>query len=173
MEDNVFVQGTIIVILIAYGIYSFVKVLKVFLEHSRLKKEYMTKKKGKYDYQQDFYIWAIVYSIVTVMAFVIAFMDITKQDYMMAAGFSFMGFFCATFVMDSVMKRQALFDEEGFFFEKTYYRYRSVTKLEPRKSLIPSYDMFLTGQESIRISRAMGDMLEEKRKEYRQRKKNK
>lgn len=173
MEDNIFVQGTIIVILLAYGFYSFGKVFKVYMTHTKAKKEYMNKNKGKYEYVQDFYIWAIVYSVVSILGFIVAIIDLMNQDYMMAAGFCFMGCFCATFVMDSIMKRQTFFDKEGFFFEATYYRYRSVVKMEPRKSVIPSYDMFLTGMESIRISRAMGDKLEEKRKEYRQNKKNK
>ena len=71
------------------------------------------------------------------------------------------------------MKRQAFFDEDGFFFELKHYRYRSVVRLEPRKGLIKSYDLFLISQDSIRISKAMGDMLEEKRKEYRKNKKEK
>lgn len=173
MSDNVFVQWTIIVLLIGYGIYSFVKVLRVYLDHLHKKKEYMESYKGKYTYQQDFYIWAIVYSIVTILGFVVAVMDVISQDYMMAAGFFFMGCFCATFVMDSIMKRQAFFDEDGFFFENTHYRYRSVVRLEARKSLIKSYDLFLISQDSIRISKAMGDMLEERRKEHRKNKKNK
>lgn len=173
MKDNIYVQATIIVLLLAYGLYTFVKVLKVFLKHVQLKKEYIQKHKGRYTYQQDFYIWAVVYSIVTVLGFVTAVTEAMEQDYMMAAGFFFMGCFCATFVMDSIMKRQAFFDEDGFFFELKHYRYRSVARLEPRKGLIKSYDLFLISQDSIRISKAMGDMLEEKRKEYRKNKKEK
>lgn len=173
MSDNVFVQGTLIVILIGYGLYSFVKVLRVYINHLQMKKDYIDKHKGKYTYQQDYYVWAIVYSIVTILGFVTAVIDVVNQDYMMAAGFFFMGCFCATFVMDSIMKRQAFFDEDGFFFENTHYRYRSVMRLEPRKSFIKSYDMFLISQDSVRISKAMGDMLEEKRKEHRKNKKSK
>ena len=33
MKDNIYVQATIIVLLLAYGLYTVVKVLKVFLKH--------------------------------------------------------------------------------------------------------------------------------------------
>ncbi len=174
MLDNVYFQMIIIILIIGYGLFCLIKVGRVYLQHSKLKKEYIEKNRGKYVYQQDFYIWAIVYSLVSVIAFALAIYDVTNQkDYTMAAAFAFMGMFCVTFVMDAIMKRQAFFDEDGFFYELKYYRYRSVVRLEPRKSIIQSYDLFLSGDTSIRISRKMGDVLEEKRKEYKKNKKNK
>lgn len=174
MLDSVYFQMIIIVLIIGYGLFCLVKVGKVYLQHTKLKNEYIQSHKGKYVYQQDFYIWAIVYSLVAIIAFALAIYDvISVKDYTMAAAFAFMGMFCVTFVLDATMKRQAFFDEEGFFYEMKHYRYRSVVRLEPRKSLIQSYDLFLTGENSIRIPRKMGDLLETKRKEYKKNKKNK
>lgn len=173
LTDNVYFQWIIVIGLIVYGLYSLIRVLKVYTNHLKLKKEYEQKHKGKYIYQQDFYAWAIVYGIVSVLAVVMAVIDAMGKEYVMAAAFFFMATFCTTFVLDAIMKRQAYFDEDGFFFENKYFRYRSVIRLEPRKSFIQSYDLYLTGDNSIRISRKMGDLLEEKRKEYKKNKKSK
>ena len=174
MLDNVYFQMLIILLIVGYGLFCLIKVGRVFLQHTKLKKEYIEKNKGNYVYQQDFYVWAIVYSFVAIMAFALCVYDIVQvKDYTMAAAFAFMGMFCATFVMDAIMKRQAFFDEDGFFYELKYYRYRSVMRLEPRKSLIQSYDLFLTGENSIRISRKMGDVLEAQRKLHKKNKKTK
>lgn len=164
-------QMIIVVLLVAYGIYSLLKVIKVYREHSKLKKEFQESNKGKYEYQQDYYIWAITYSFVTLFAIVGGIINLVNKDYVMAAAFFFMGTFCAGFVLDVIMKRQAFFAEDGFFFETKKYNYRSVMRMEPRKSIIPSYDLFLTNQNSIRISRKMGDMLTLKLKKYKKKRK--
>lgn len=168
--NNIYFQVIIIVGLIGYALFCLYKSVKTYRNHLKLKKEYQEKYKGRYEYQQDFYIWAIVYGCVSVLAFVMCVIDIIGKEYTLAAGFFFMGVFCFCFVLDVITKRQSFFDEDGFFFENKHYRYRSVIRLEPRKSLISSYDLMLT-KETIRISRKMGDVLEEKRKEYKRNKK--
>lgn len=172
MINNVYFQTVIIVLIIAYGLYSLVKVVKVFLEHINEKKEYMKKYNGNYEYEQDFYIWAIVYSLVALAAFILGITQIVnEQEYTMGAAMFFMGMFCITFILDVIMKRQAFFDEEGFFYERKRYRYRSIVKLEPRNSIIATYDLLLIGEENMRIPKKMGDMLIVKRKEYKKNKK--
>lgn len=171
LTDNVYFQMVIIIAIILYGLYNLWKVAKIYKIHLEEKNKFLIKAKNKYEKQQDYTGWVIGYTIVCVGAFAMMVVNIIGNDYMMASAFFFMGVFCVSFVMDAFMTRQALFDEDGFFYEKKYYRYRSVTKLMPRRSLISSYDMYLTGGESIRISRKMGDVLDNKLKEYKKRKK--
>lgn len=173
LTNNVYFQVVIIVAIVLYGLYNLWKVAKIYKIHMANKKEFLKKAKGKYDKQQDYTVWVAVYVLVCVGAFVMMILNIVGKDYVMASAFFFMGVFCISFVLDALMTRQALFDEDGFFYEKKYYRYRSVLKLEPRRSLISSYDMYLTGGESIRISHKMGLYLEDKRKEFKKSKKNK
>lgn len=170
--NNFYFQLIIIIGLIGYALFCLYKSIKAYLNHLKLKKEYQEKFSGKYEYQQDFYVWAIVYGLVSTLAFIMGIINLGGEDKTLTAGFFFMGVFCICFVLDVVTKRQSFFDETGFFFENKHYKYRSVIRLQPRKSLISSYDLILTGQ-TIRISRKMGDVLEIKLKEYKKRKKNK
>lgn len=171
LTDNIYFQVVIIIFIILYGLYNLWKVVKVYRVHLAEKKEFITKTKGKYEKQQDYTAWVIIYALVCVGAFGMMVYNMIAKDYLMSAAYFFMGVFCISFVLDALMTRQALFEEEGFFYEKKHYRYRSVTKVVPRKSLISSYDMYLTGGESVRISRKMGDKLQDKMKEFKKRKK--
>ncbi|MEG0329911.1 MAG: hypothetical protein RR537_06140 [Longicatena sp.] len=171
MESNQYFQMIIVIALIAYGIYTLAKVIKVYMEHVKLRKAYQEANKGKYEFQQDYYVWGVTYCLVTLFAFAGTIVNIMNKDYVMASAFFFMGTFCASFVLDVLMKRQAFFGKEGFFFETKTYNYRSVIRMEPRKSFIQSYDLFLTNQNSIRITRKMGDKLAIKLKEYKRHKK--
>lgn len=170
LTNNVYFKVVIMIAIIAYAVYNLWKVTRTYIKHIKAKKEFSERSK-KYSKQQDYTIWVVVYAAVCIGAFVMMIIDIIDKDYVMASAFFFMGTFCISFVMDALMTRQSLFDEDGFFFEIKYYRYRSVMKLEPRRSLIASYDMYLTGGESIRISRKMGDELQKRLKMYKNRKK--
>lgn len=171
LTNNIYFQVVIIIAIILYGLYNLFKVARIYMEHLKTKKEYLAKVKGKYSVQQDYTVWVIVYSIVCIGSVVMLGINIIGKDYVMAAAFFFLGVFCLSFVLDAIMTRQALFDEDGFFYEKKHYRYRSVLKVQLRNSFISSYDMIITGGESIRISKKMGDELNNKLKEYKNRKK--
>ncbi|NBK99413.1 MAG: hypothetical protein EOM50_15605 [Erysipelotrichia bacterium] len=173
LTNNVYFQVVLIIAIVAYGLYNLIKVAKIFKVHLKTKQAFLEKAKGKYEKQQDYTAWVVVYAIICVGAFVMMVVNLIGKDYMMAAAFFSLGVFCISFVMDALITRQAWFDEDGFFYEKKYYRYRSVNKVVLRTSLIASYDMYLTAGESVRISKKMGEMLNAKLKEHKLKKKNK
>ncbi len=172
MTSNDYFSLILIVIIIAYALYNLYKVGKVFNEHMNSKKAFITKSKGKYDTQQDYTLWVAIFVVILVVSIVMMAKNMMAKEYLTTAAFLFLFIFCISLIMDALITRQALFDEDGFFYETKYYRFRTISDLKPRSSLMPSYDMYLSTGSSVRISRKMGDRLEKELKAYKQRKKN-
>lgn len=158
--------------IILFGIYELYKGIKQYVVHIKAKKEYMNNHQQNYETYKQYTLWAGGYGIAAIATFITAIYRIVVDvDYLYGAGFAMIGACAIGFMLDAIVKRSAWFYEDGFFFESTFHRYRTIAKVAPRNGLFPSYDVTITNSPSMVVTKVMGELLQKKIKENKRNKK--
>lgn len=155
-----------IVLIIAYGIYLMYKFIKDYIAHIKLKKEFLEthKKIEAYKgYNKLILIYLLIIIGMIVLPFILKVNFVKHFDLMSKVAYLFILLFIVSLILDTLITRQAYFSEDGFFFEKTFYRYKSVKEIIPSKMPIfsPYSIQFLDGTK-MKISKEMGEILKDK-----------
>ena len=159
------------VIIIAYGLYNLYRAIKDFREHLKAKQEYLAKTKD-FEYMQDYWKWMALYGALVVLAVYMGYSSYQSGDYLEAIAYIFILIFGFALCLMSIVSRQIWFDKDGFFYEKTYYHYKSVMEVRKSDSFFPKYEFVVHGSDPIRVSKSMKEKMEEKVGKYRSAKKN-
>lgn len=173
MMNNVYVKAILMIGLICYGAYLLFTAMKQFYKHIKAKKEFIKKEKGKYVAEKSYVLWMLLYFAGAVVGVISTFYQIQLEEYVIASAFVFVTLCLIAMGLDAIIKRQALFAEDGFFFENDFYRYRSVTRVKRKNSFIGGYTMYVLNKGEIGIATKTGEMLETQLKQYKKNKKNK
>ena len=72
-----------------------------------------------------------------------------------------MAIISAGMALDSIVKRRAIVDDDGFVYEKAHYRFRSILSMDPMKSIIKNIDILTTERQHVVVSKKMGVYLHE------------
>lgn len=97
----------------------------------------------------------------------------TKDELYVCFALALMAIICAGMALDSIVKRRAIVDDDGFVYEKAHYRFRSILSMDPMKSIIKNIDILTTERQHVVVSKKMGVYLHECFLEWKKRKKNK
>lgn len=171
MIDNVVLDWIIVVLIIAFGGYELYRGIKQYLEHRKEKMAYVDNHKH-YEYFEEYRKWFGIYLAATLVSVVLGiYYMVTTDDFVYAIGFLVLAACAFGFALDTLVKRRAWFYEEGFFYEKRYYRYRSVASVKRTPKWVASYDVAFNNAPSMVMTKKMGDKLQEKMKEHKKNKK--
>lgn len=158
--------------LFGFGIYEMYRGVKQLMEHNKNRKEYMENHNKPYDFFEEYKLWFTIYSGVAVFSIgACIYQAVNYQDWMYAMGFLVLAACCVSFAMDCLVKRRAWFYEEGFFYEKKFYRYRSVARVSKTTGFKPGYDVNFMKDPSMIVTKKMALEIQKRMEAYKANKK--
>ncbi|MEF2608077.1 MAG: hypothetical protein U0M88_00365 [Faecalicoccus sp.] len=170
--DSGVLSVVVTLVLIGFGIYELYNGIKQLVIHHKNKQEYMENHAKKYEFFEEYKLWFAIYVLVAVASFATAcYQMFAKNDGMYAIGFWVLCACCISFALDCLVKRRAWFYEDGFFYEKKYYRYRSVINVSKTNKLRPGFNVSFSKDPSMIVTRKMALKIKEKMQEAKENKK--
>lgn len=160
---------------LCYGVYLTAQNLRLFLNNQKVRKEYLKTTKNDYVMVNQYMTFLLIFGAVAVIGIVAIFFaeKTTKNDIYTCVGLLAVSIVAAGMMFDTIVKRRVIVDKDGFVFEKAYYRFRSIVAINMAKSMFKNRDILTVDQQHVIVSRKMGELLEEKLKEWKNRKKKK
>lgn len=164
----------IIIAVLCYGIYLTVQNARLLYKNIRIRKEYLETHKD-YTMVNQYIPYALFFSMIAVVGVVGAIVGPkdTKEDWYVCFALVLMLIIATGMVFDSIVKRRAIVDKDGFVYEKMYYRYRGIISMNPMKSIIKNIDILTVEKQHIVVSKKMGTYLHDCFLEWKNRKKKK
>lgn len=161
--------------IVLYGAYLTFKSVHLYFVGQKAKKEFKKTHKGYEEVNQAqlyFYMFVVLCIVGIVMIFISTGKDVKELFYFRVA-YLMMVIVCSGMALDSLSKRHAIFDENGFFYEKSYFRFRSISGIDRNKGLMRNMQIHTLDEDKIMISKKMGQIFDERYENWRKRKKNK
>ncbi len=120
---------------------------------------------------KDYKTSVIVYAIMIVLIVVAGVYNLFIKDYFTAIMILGLAFFWFNFIIESICTKTYVFYESGFLYCDKQYKYRSVTKIEDEKKFARGYKVNVISGDEVYVTKKVRPILEEKLKEYKNRKK--
>ena len=131
-------------------------------------------KQNKKDVQicKDYMLMVTVYAVfaVCIIGYGIYFITV-QNNYMYGLMFIVLSLFCIVFIVESISIRTIVFYESGFLYGGRTFKYRSVLKIEEKKSFLKGYRVKLTSEDEVYVSKKTKPVMEERLKAFKNRKK--
>ena len=163
----------ILAILIVFGVYELYKGVRQYMDHNKEKNECLQTHKGEYTFYEEYKLWFSIYLIVSVGSLIASvYSMMINKDYSYCIAFLVLSACTFGFALDCLVKRRAWFYEDGFFYEKKFYRYKSVAAVRPKKSFAKGYDVTFIKDPAMVMTKKMGEYLDDRIKENRKKKKH-
>lgn len=147
--------------------------IKSLVEHKKQVKQIQETKKGVVvckDYQKI----VLLYGALAIAIVFYSFYYYQMKMATFAIIFSVMPLFCIIFILEAIVTRTIVFYESGFLFSGKTYKYRSVLKISNKKKFVRGYHVQMINDEDlIYVTKKSKPLLEEKLKEFKDRKKHK
>lgn len=149
--------------------------VRLFIANQKVRKEYLETHKDGYTMVNHYTLALILFLSIALIGIVSVFVldKHTKNDSYTCVALVMLAIICVGMALDSVVKRRAIVDKDGFVFEKAYYRYRSILSMNPMKSMIKNVDILTVEQQHVIVSKKMGAYLQDCYQKWKKRKKNK
>lgn len=160
--------------IVVYGVYLVYGSIRKFIVCSKARKQHLLEKRKNTELIRDYAIWVLAYGIVVAIAiFGIVYEVNHKQDLLMIAAYGFLIMYILSFYIEFITRRIIIFDDDGFFYEETYYRYRSINGVDPVKGIIKRYEIRLTtSADKLQIPHKFGELVKEHFNAYRKKRKS-
>ena len=120
---------------------------------------------------KDYLGLTITYSIMFLIMVAYGASNFIFKEYVIGIIMIEMSLFCLFFIVECICTRTILFYDTGFLYYGKQYKYRSVLKIEDKKRWMRGYRLKLTSDDEVYVSKKTKPILEEKLKEYKNRKK--
>ena len=105
--------------------------------------------------------------------FLAFFPYVEDNVYYYRLAYSLIALIAVSMGMDTLVKRRVIFDDNGFLYEKAYYRYRSIMNVTRNKGLMKNMEISSTEEKRITISHKMGEAFDVHYDNWKNRKKHK
>lgn len=160
------------IIVLGYGLYLTIQNIKVFIANQKARQDYLAQNKSEYQTVNQYYPFAILFTVLSLTSLVIAIVadKTTKNDAYTCMALIVISMIAFGMVLVSIVKRRAIVDKNGFVYEASYHRYRSVLSMEPKKSVFKNIDILTSQKEHIIVTKKMGDVLQAGFQEWKHRK---
>ncbi|OCN05862.1 hypothetical protein A4S06_07415 [Erysipelotrichaceae bacterium MTC7] len=156
----------IIIFILGFGGYMLYKSINRFAKHKQAKNEYLEgHEKANKAMHNDAALWSLMSIAIIAMAIVGILMEVNgNMDVVTMAAYMFVIFWGTSLLFDVFIRRNIIFDDNGYFYDTEYTKYRSVISVIPHQGLMPRYDVSLTNGKEVSMPRKYGKILEEKAK---------
>ncbi len=160
------------IIVLGYGLYLTIQNIRMFIANQKARRDYLAQTKNQYQMVNQYYPFAALFAVLSLAGIVTAIMadKTTKNDVYTCLALIVISLVAFGMVLVSVVKRRAIVDKNGFVYEDTYHRYRSVLSMEPKKSMFKNIDILTAQKEHIIVTKKMGDVLKAGFQEWKHRK---
>lgn len=170
--DNEVLSVVVTLVLIGFGIYELYNGIKELILHRKNRVEYMENHPKHYEFFEEYKLWFALYVVVAIASFAAAcYQMFVKDDGMYAIGFWVLCACCISFGLDCLVKRRAWFYEEGFFYEKKYYRYRSIVSVSKTNKMRPGFTVSFAKDPSMIVTRKMAEQIKNRMQAFKAQKK--
>lgn len=126
--------------------------------------------KNKIEVVKDYTIPVIIYSIIIALIVAAGAYNIYIKDYITAVMILGLAFFWMNFIIENICAKTYVFHESGFLFGDRQFKYRSVIKIEDEKKFARGYKVNVIGADEVYVTKNARVVLEERIKEYKNRK---
>ncbi|MGN1343151.1 MAG: hypothetical protein ACI4U3_01130, partial [Traorella sp.] len=120
---------------------------------------------------RDYQILVLVYSFVFLLMVITAVFNIINKVYFTGIVMLEFSVLCIIFILECIITRTILFYDSGFLYYGKQYKYRSVLKIEDKKKWLRGYHVKMTNDEEVYVTKKSRPVMEEKLKEFKNRKK--
>ena len=120
---------------------------------------------------KDYKKTVIIYAIIVVLIVIAGVYNIVIKDYFTALMILGLAFFWGNLIVESIYTKTYVFFESGFLYTDKQYKYRSVLKIEDEKQFARGYKVNVIGGDDVYVTKNVRPILEQKLKEYKNRKK--
>lgn len=120
---------------------------------------------------KDYMLSVTIYAIMIVLIFASGVYNLIIKDYFTAIMILGLALFWVNFIIENICTKLVIFYESGFLYLDKQYKYRNVTGISDDKKFARGYEVKVIGAEEVYITKKMRPILEEKLKEYKNRKK--
>lgn len=172
--DTIFTMETFIsVVMIGYGIWMLFRSAQQLRTNIKLRNEYKNSHKD-YEEVNVYTGFLIFFAIMMAAGIFLAFFPYVEDNvYYYRLAYSLIALIAVSMVMDTLVKRRVIFDDNGFLYEKAYYRYRSIMNVTRNKGLMKNMEISSTEEKRITISHKMGEAFDVHYDNWKNRKKHK
>lgn len=162
-----------VIAILGFGLFVVMNSIKKFMVGNKARNEYLSEKVKQREVVQNSPLWVIIYIGVALLGVVGSFFEVRgPRDWFMFAAYIFLVLYAISFFFEYGVKKMIIFDEDGFFFEHSYYRYRNVNGVEITKGIFKRQEVrFTKDLEPLRLPAKFGTLLKEKIQLYRKRRK--
>lgn len=161
----------IVCVLIGFGIYELYRGTKEWIEHKKAREAFLEANKKLEEYHEEYKLWLAFYIVLAVIGVVGAVYQIAvQQDLTYSLGFVVLTCICISFSLDCLVKRRAWFYDDGFFYEKKYYRYKSVSYVDKKRGFRAGYDVAFFKDPSMVVTSSMAEKIKDRMKNSKKKK---
>lgn len=174
MDSNI-ITTLIVVVIIGYGLFMVYTNLKKFIECNKAKKEFLEGNKNHPEIVSDYIPWIIGCVLIAVLVGIAVVYEVqNKGEAVTLAAYGFVTLWVLSLTTEFVVRRTIIFTEDGFFYEKTFHRFRSVNGTTPTGGMFGRYEVRLTTtSEKMQLPKKFGVILKERLDAYQQKRKKK
>ncbi len=174
--NNTWTQWLIALVFLGFTGYSAYKSVRVFLTFKEKLAEFKEVHKDAQKYN-DGNIWVAVLSIVGLLCiFVMIFVEVvpgTNLDQVFYYRLAY-GCFAIIFLgmaLETYVRRQAWFCQEGMFYVDTYYRFRMILSYEVQGSFVKNVAILMGNKDKIEVTRKLANEVQARAKVWKTNKK--
>ena len=174
MDSNI-ITSLIVVAIIAYGLFVVFTNVKKHIACNQAKKIFMQGNKHPHEIISDYIPWIIACVLIMVLIGIAVVYEIqNKGDMVTLAAYGFVILWVLSLISELMVRRTIIFNEDGFFYEKTFHRFRSINAATPMGGVFGRYEIRLTTtSEKIQLPKKFGTILKERLDTYQQKRKKK
>lgn len=163
----------IFIVLIVFLGFEGKNAIQVFIEHNDLVKRTINSKKDVM-VCKDYKTSVIFYGILALVIAAYSIYYFKMKLVTFGVVFAIMPLFCIIFILEAIVTRTIVFYESGFLYSGKAYRYKSILKISDKKRFIRGYHVqMINDGDLVYVSKNTKPIMEEKLKEYKNRKKHK
>lgn len=171
--DSKIINLLLVALIVVYGVFLVFDSIKKFVECTKARRAYVKEHKHQVEPIRDFALWMIGYLLIACFGALGIFLELrNNKDIFVLSAYGFLIVYIFSFLLELITRRTIIFDDEGFFYEKTYYRYRSVNGVDVAKGIIKRYDIRLTTtSDKFQMPAKLAEMLKDHLVVYRKKRK--
>lgn len=170
--NNQVLSVVVTLVLIGFGVYELYSGIRQLILHHKNRTEYVENHPKNYTFFGEYKLWLAFYIVVALGSFAAAcYQMFVEKDGIYAIGFWVLCACCISFGMDCLVKRRAWFYEEGFFYEKKYYRYRSIVSISKVSRMRPGFTVSFAKDPSMIVTRKMAVQIKDRMQAFKSHKK--
>lgn len=145
------------------------RTMTIFLECKKVNEE--IKKNKEVIECKDYNRTVSIYGSLIIIVFALGIFLLTQKEYLMAIMIMELALLWVNFIIESIYTKTILFYDSGFVYVGKQYKYSGVRGIDDQKRFLKGYLVKVMGNDEVYVTKELRKILEDKMKEYKNRKK--